>query len=221
MIEKVQQRSLPLTPLLWVSYLARFSVRVQRGSFDSQALQPPLLLLTERKRERRGGDFIPSLNQPSFFPLLFWAFFFFFQDFSAAQSGSMPAVFILLQSLVIRLLSSRLVGSVAQYLRRILSTGATHLGTALRHIWDRVRSQESKEAILGCVLCILNMHKKVENWALSLPLSTFGSTLHLTAELRLDNCLVRRAHKGMKQTFFQSSFGPKQFCFVFVFLLGH
>lgn len=116
----------------------------------------------------------------------------------------MPAVFILLRSLVIRLLSSRLVGSVAQYLRRILSTGATHLGTALRHIWDRVRSQESKEAILGCVLCILNMHKKVENWALSLPLSTFGSTLHLTAELRLDNCLVRRAHKGMKQTFFRA-----------------
>lgn len=75
----------------------------------------------------------------------------------------MPAVFILLRSLVIRLLSSRLAGSVAQFLRRSLSTGAAHLGTALRHVWDRVRSQESKEAILGCVLCILNMHKKVEN----------------------------------------------------------
>lgn len=75
----------------------------------------------------------------------------------------MPAVFIVLRSLVIRLLSSRLAGSLVQFLRRSLSTGAAHLGTALRHIWDRVRSQESKEAVLGCVLCILNMHKKVEN----------------------------------------------------------
>lgn len=75
----------------------------------------------------------------------------------------MPAVFLVLRSLLIRLLSSRLAGSAAQFVRRILSTGAAHLGTALRHIWDRVRSQESKEAILGCVLCILNMHKKVEN----------------------------------------------------------
>ncbi|KAK2922077.1 hypothetical protein Q8A73_001562 [Channa argus] len=80
-----------------------------------------------------------------------------------SASGSMPAVFILLRSLVIRLLSSRLAGSVAQFLRRSLSTGIAHLGTALRHVWDCVRSQESKEAILGCVLCILNMHKKVEN----------------------------------------------------------
>lgn len=75
----------------------------------------------------------------------------------------MPAVFLLLRSLLIRLFSSRLAGSAAQLLRRILSTGAAHLGTALRHVWDRIRSQESKEAILGCVLCILNMHKKVEN----------------------------------------------------------
>ncbi|CAM9295164.1 unnamed protein product [Lampetra planeri] len=77
--------------------------------------------------------------------------------------GSMPAVFILLRSLVIRLLGSRLAGSVVQLLRRSLSSGASHLGTALRHVWDRIRSQESKEAVLGCVLCILNMHKKVEN----------------------------------------------------------
>lgn len=75
----------------------------------------------------------------------------------------MPAVFILLRSLVLRLLGSRLAGSLARLLRRSLSTGAAHLGTALRHIWERVRSQESKEAVLGCVLCILNMHKKVEN----------------------------------------------------------
>ncbi|XP_076142167.1 protein myomixer-like [Alosa pseudoharengus] len=75
----------------------------------------------------------------------------------------MPAVFLLLRSLVIRLLSSKLAGSAAQFLRRSLSAAVSHLGTALRHIWDRVRSQESKEAILGCVLCILNMHKKVDN----------------------------------------------------------
>ncbi|CAL8258248.1 unnamed protein product [Lota lota] len=75
--------------------------------------------------------------------------------------GSMP-VFILLRSLVVRLLSSRLAGSLVQFLRRTLSSGAAHLAAALRHVWDRVRSQESKEAILGCVLCILNMHKKVE-----------------------------------------------------------
>ncbi|KAK9541794.1 hypothetical protein VZT92_001814 [Zoarces viviparus] len=72
-------------------------------------------------------------------------------------------VFILLRSLLIRLFSSRLASSVARFLRRSLSTGAAHLGTALRHVWDRIRSQESKEAVLGCVLCILNMHKKVEN----------------------------------------------------------
>ncbi|KAJ3610548.1 hypothetical protein NHX12_022640 [Muraenolepis orangiensis] len=71
-------------------------------------------------------------------------------------------VFILLRSLVVRLLSSSLVGSAVQFLRRTLSSGFAHLGTALRHVWDRLRSQESKEAILGCVLCILNMHKKVE-----------------------------------------------------------
>lgn len=75
----------------------------------------------------------------------------------------MPAVFILLRSLIIRLLSSRLAGSVAQFLRRSLSTGIAHLGRVLRHVWDRIQSQESKEAILGCVLCILNMHKKVDN----------------------------------------------------------
>lgn len=75
----------------------------------------------------------------------------------------MPAVFILLRSLVIRLLSSSLVGSLVQSLRRSLSSAVTHLGTALRHVWERVSSQESKEAIVGCVLCILNMHKKVDN----------------------------------------------------------
>uniref|UniRef100_A0A673CFG5 Myomixer, myoblast fusion factor n=1 Tax=Sphaeramia orbicularis TaxID=375764 RepID=A0A673CFG5_9TELE len=75
----------------------------------------------------------------------------------------MPAVFILLRSLVLRLVGSRLAGSALQFLRRSLSSGAAHLGTALRYVWDRVRSQESKEAVLGCVLCILNMHKKVEN----------------------------------------------------------
>uniref|UniRef100_A0AAV2JRM6 PH domain-containing protein n=1 Tax=Knipowitschia caucasica TaxID=637954 RepID=A0AAV2JRM6_KNICA len=64
----------------------------------------------------------------------------------------MPAVFLLLRTLVIRLLSSRLAGSVAQFLRRTLSSGAAHLSTALRHVWDRLRSQESKEAVLGCVL---------------------------------------------------------------------
>ncbi|CAL8367261.1 unnamed protein product [Gadus morhua 'NCC'] len=77
------------------------------------------------------------------------------------QEGSMP-VFILLRSLVVRLLSSKLAGSLVQFLRRTLATGASHIAAALRHVWDRLRSQESKEAILGCVLCILNMHKKVE-----------------------------------------------------------
>ncbi|KAG9344321.1 hypothetical protein JZ751_010990 [Albula glossodonta] len=75
-------------------------------------------------------------------------------------SGSMPAVFLLLRSLLIRLLSSRLAGSAAQFLRRSLSQVASHIGSLLRHIWDRVRSQESREAILSCVLCLLNMQKK-------------------------------------------------------------
>ncbi|KAL1263652.1 hypothetical protein QQF64_006391 [Cirrhinus molitorella] len=75
----------------------------------------------------------------------------------------MPAVFLLLRSLVVSLLSSRLAASAAQLLRRSLTTAAGHIGTVLRHIWERISSQESKEAILGCVLCILNMHKKVDN----------------------------------------------------------
>ncbi|KAK7902210.1 hypothetical protein WMY93_018979 [Mugilogobius chulae] len=95
----------------------------------------------------QGGSFDSHPLQPS--PLL--------------QSGSMPAVFLLLRTLVIRLFSSRLAGSVAQFLGRALSSGAAHLSTALRYVWDRLRSQECKEAVLGCVLCILNMHKKVES----------------------------------------------------------
>ncbi|XP_042593499.1 protein myomixer-like [Cyprinus carpio] len=75
----------------------------------------------------------------------------------------MPAVFLLLRSLVVSLFSSRLAGSAAQLLRRSLTAAAGHLGTVLRHVWERISSQESKEAILGCVLCILNMHKKVDN----------------------------------------------------------
>lgn len=126
-----------------------------------------LSLLTEKEREREeeSGEVVtssPLLTNPPLFPS-FFELSIFLVFFFTALSGSMPAVFILLRSLVIRLLSSRLAGSVAQFLRRSLSTGAAHLGTALRHVWDRIRSQESKEAILGCVLCILNMHKKVEN----------------------------------------------------------
>uniref|UniRef100_A0A671LIJ3 Uncharacterized protein n=1 Tax=Sinocyclocheilus anshuiensis TaxID=1608454 RepID=A0A671LIJ3_9TELE len=50
--------------------------------------------------------------------------------------------------------------SLSPLLRRSLTAAAGHLGTVLRHVWERISSQESKEAILGCVLCILNMHKK-------------------------------------------------------------
>ncbi|XP_072565581.1 protein myomixer-like [Paramormyrops kingsleyae] len=75
----------------------------------------------------------------------------------------MPAVLLFVRSLLIRLLSSKLASSAAQLIRRILAAAAAHLGSLLRHIWDRVRSQESREAILSCVLCILNMNKKVDN----------------------------------------------------------
>lgn len=75
----------------------------------------------------------------------------------------MPAVFLLLRSLVVSLFSSRLAASAVQLLRRSLTAAAGHLGTVLRHVWERISSQQSKEAILGCVLCILNMHKKVDN----------------------------------------------------------
>nr|P0DP88.1 RecName: Full=Protein myomixer [Danio rerio]UDE16204.1 MYMX [Danio rerio] len=75
----------------------------------------------------------------------------------------MPAVFLLLRSLVVRLFGSRLAASGVQLLRRILTTATGHLGTVLRNIWERISSQQSKEAILGCVLCLLNMHKKVDN----------------------------------------------------------
>uniref|UniRef100_A0A096LZY1 PH domain-containing protein n=1 Tax=Poecilia formosa TaxID=48698 RepID=A0A096LZY1_POEFO len=121
-------------------------------------------------------------------------------------------VFILLRSLVIRLLSSRLAGSLAQFLRRSLSTGAAHLGTALRHIWDRVRSQESKEAVLGCVLCILNMHKKIyfftrmsESIVRKVQPFTIGTRLSVPSVTKcqefpqsylpseaLDNCVLQR-----------------------------
>nr|XP_046224322.1 protein myomixer-like [Oncorhynchus gorbuscha] len=70
----------------------------------------------------------------------------------------MPAVFLLLRTL----LSSRLIGSLLQFLRRTLSSTFSHVGAALRYVWDRISSQESKEATLRCVLCLLNMHKKVD-----------------------------------------------------------
>ncbi|XP_048863787.1 protein myomixer-like [Brienomyrus brachyistius] len=75
----------------------------------------------------------------------------------------MPAVLLFVRSLLIRLLSSKLASSAAQLIRRILAAAAAHLGSLLRRIWDRIRSQESREAILSCVLCILSMNKKVDN----------------------------------------------------------
>ncbi|KAL4641338.1 Protein myomixer [Arapaima gigas] len=75
----------------------------------------------------------------------------------------MPAALLLLRSLLIRLLGSTLVRSAAQLLGRALSAAAVRLGSLLRHIWERVRSRESREAILSCVLCILDMNKKVDN----------------------------------------------------------
>lgn len=158
-----------MTPWFSASYRSSFSARVQGEVLTARlysSLSAPRSATLDRERERQSEKVVTSslLRNPSL-PLLFRTSlfsFFFSQYFCAAHSGSMP-VFILLRSLVIRLLSSRLAGSLAQFLRRSLSTGAAHLGTALRRIWDHVRSQESKEAILGCVLCILNMHKKVEN----------------------------------------------------------
>ncbi|XP_046693614.1 protein myomixer-like [Silurus meridionalis] len=75
----------------------------------------------------------------------------------------MPAVFLLIRSALLRLFGSRLAGAAARALRRSFSAAAAHLTAALRLVWERLSSQESKEAIVGCVLCILNMHKKVDN----------------------------------------------------------
>ncbi|XP_035255359.1 protein myomixer-like [Anguilla rostrata] len=75
----------------------------------------------------------------------------------------MPAALLLLRSLLVRLLGSRLAALAAQFLRRSLSLAAARLGSLLQRVWERVRSQESREAILSCVLCILNMHKKADN----------------------------------------------------------
>ncbi|XP_058236626.1 protein myomixer-like [Hemibagrus wyckioides] len=75
----------------------------------------------------------------------------------------MPAVFLLIRSALLRILGSRLARTAARFLSRSVSTAAVHLSAALRLVWERISSQESKEAILGCVLCILNMHKKVDN----------------------------------------------------------
>uniref|UniRef100_A0A8C9VIM7 Uncharacterized protein n=1 Tax=Scleropages formosus TaxID=113540 RepID=A0A8C9VIM7_SCLFO len=74
----------------------------------------------------------------------------------------MPAALLLLRSLLIRLLGSTLARSAAQLVARALSAAAARLGTLLRHIWARVRSRESREAVLSCVLCVLNMSKKVD-----------------------------------------------------------
>ena len=136
-----------------------------------------LSLLTERRKPERERERVEwSAEVVTSSPLL-TTLLLFLSSLFFSQSSSMP-VFILLRSLVIRLLSSKLAGSLAQFLRRGLSTGAAHLGTALRYVWDRIRSQESKEAVLGCVLCVLSMNKKVEKWALP---PTFCSALHSPA----------------------------------------
>ncbi|XP_036429505.1 protein myomixer-like [Colossoma macropomum] len=75
----------------------------------------------------------------------------------------MPVVLLALRSVLLSVLSSRLTRALAQHLRRLLSAASSRFAAALRHVWERLRSQESKEAILGCVLCILNMHKKVDS----------------------------------------------------------
>ncbi|XP_029306060.1 uncharacterized protein mymx [Cottoperca gobio] len=75
----------------------------------------------------------------------------------------MPAVFILLRSLVIRLLSSRLAGSVAQFIRRSLSTGFAHLGTALRHIWDRIHPRSPRK--LSWAVCCSPVKPNQEDMA--------------------------------------------------------
>ncbi|KAI4889739.1 hypothetical protein NFI96_003436 [Prochilodus magdalenae] len=75
----------------------------------------------------------------------------------------MPVALLALRSVLVSLLSSRLTRGLAQLLRRLLTAASTRLAAVLRHVWERLSSQESKEAILGCVLCILNMHKKVDS----------------------------------------------------------
>uniref|UniRef100_A0A8C7I5G0 Uncharacterized protein n=1 Tax=Oncorhynchus kisutch TaxID=8019 RepID=A0A8C7I5G0_ONCKI len=69
----------------------------------------------------------------------------------------MPAVFLLLRTV----LSSRLIGSLLQFLRRTLSSTFSHVGAALRYVWDRISSQESKEAILGCWSCLIQVNETV------------------------------------------------------------
>ncbi|XP_061083513.1 protein myomixer-like [Conger conger] len=75
----------------------------------------------------------------------------------------MPAVLLVLRALLVRLLGSRLAAAAARLLRGGLSLAAARLGALLRHVWERVRSREAREAVLSCVLCLLNLHKKADN----------------------------------------------------------
>lgn len=75
----------------------------------------------------------------------------------------MPAALLLLRSLLVRLLGSRIAAAAAHFLRRALSLAATRVAALLRHLWDRLRSRETREALLSCVLCLLNLNKKADN----------------------------------------------------------
>ncbi|XP_043916711.1 uncharacterized protein LOC122793068 [Protopterus annectens] len=57
----------------------------------------------------------------------------------------MPALFFLLRTLLVRLLGSQLAVSAFNLLQRILSGVTARLAILLRNIWDRIRSEESRQ----------------------------------------------------------------------------
>ncbi|KAJ1147927.1 hypothetical protein NDU88_000768 [Pleurodeles waltl] len=78
------------------------------------------------------------------------------------RTGSMPLPFLLLRTLLIRLAGSRLAASGVQFLRKRLTWAGAHLALLLRRVWRRATSEQSRQAVLGCVLCLLNLGKKVD-----------------------------------------------------------
>ncbi|XP_055490899.1 protein myomixer-like [Leucoraja erinacea] len=69
-------------------------------------------------------------------------------------------VLLLLRSLLCGLLRSKLVVSGLQFARRRLSALCGRLTPLLRRLWDRLRSADTRAAVLSCVLWALDMQKR-------------------------------------------------------------
>ncbi|KAE8600150.1 hypothetical protein XENTR_v10013102 [Xenopus tropicalis] len=72
----------------------------------------------------------------------------------------MPVPFLLLRTLLVRAAGSRLAVSGARQLTKGARWARSHLLVLLQRLWARITSEETRQALLGCVLCLLNLQHK-------------------------------------------------------------